>query len=235
MIFQKRNIATDSGGATWDMDPKTIPAQLEKIKKNQADLARYLGWKESAVSKLVNGKRSLKTHEADRILQFLGAAGGTYAKPSNMDVRRVDTPPAIPTRYEMPMDVPILGTAWGGESGDFTMNGETGAFARRPPRYEGRADIFALYVQGNSMEPRYFAGELILVEKRRPPQNGDNVVVELHAGPDGTSEAYLKVLVARTPTKIRLRQYNPPKEIEIDWTKVSQVLRVLTTADLVAI
>ena len=235
MIFQKGNIPTDNGGATWDMDPKDLKALLEKAGKNQADLARYLGWKESAVSKLATGKRALKTHEADKILRFLGSAGGTYAIASNMDVRRVDTQPMIPTRYEMPMDVPILGTAWGGESGDFTMNGETGAFARRPPRYEGRADVFALYVQGSSMEPRFFTGELILVEKRRPPQNGDHVVVELHPGPDGTCEAFLKVLVARTPTKIRLRQYNPPKEIEIELAKVGQVLRVLTTVDLLGI
>lgn len=85
------------------------------------------------------------------------------------------------------------------------------------------------------MEPRFFAGELILVEKRRPPQNGDHVVVELHSGRDGTREAYLKVLVARTPTKLKLRQYTPPKEIEIDLAKVGQVLRVLTTVDLLGI
>lgn len=85
------------------------------------------------------------------------------------------------------------------------------------------------------MEPRYYSGELIVVEKRRPPQNGDHVVVELLPDRDGTSEAYLKVLVARTPTKLKLRQYSPPKEIEIELAKVGQVLRVLTTVDLLGI
>ena len=235
MIFQKGNIPSDFGGATWGMDAKTIKDMLEKAGKNQADLARHMGWKESTVSKLVNGGRRLKVEEADKIGKFLGIKAPSYVETSIPDVRQLDTSPAIPSRSAMPMDVPILGTAWGGESGDFTMNGETGAFARRPPRYEGRGDIFALYVQGSSMEPRYFAGELILVEKRRPPQNGDHVVVELHAGPDGTREAYLKVLVARTPTKLRLRQYSPAKEIEIDLVKVGQVLRVLSTIDLLGI
>jgi len=82
------------------------------------------------------------------------------------------------------------------------------------------------------MEPRYYAGELVVVEKRRPPHNGDHVVVELLPLPDGTREAYLKVLVGRTASKIRLAQYNPSKIIEIDLAKVGQVLRVLTTTDL---
>ena len=115
------------------------------------------------------------------------------------------------------------------------MNGETGEFMRRPPRFGGRSDLFALYVQGNSMEPRYLPGELIYVEQRRPPQNGDHVVVELLPAEDGTREAYLKLLLGVTPTKVRLQQYNPAKVIEIDRKRVGQVLRVLTTMDLLGI
>jgi len=219
-----------------DMEKKEIAALLNRERLTRTALAEHLGVTPSAVTKMLNTRRPLRHDEIVKIREFLRKNGvAPSADTSTQDVRRVDTPPVIPSRSAMPMDVPILGTAWGGESGDFTMNGETGAFARRPPRYEGRADVFALYVQGNSMEPRYFAGELILVEKRRPPQNGDNVVVELHPSPDGTCEAFLKVLVARTPTKLRLRQYNPAKEIEIDLTKVGQVLRVLNTVDLLGI
>jgi phage repressor protein C with HTH and peptisase S24 domain len=130
------------------------------------------------------------------------------------------------------MDVPLLGTAWGGESGDFTMNGETGDYMRRPPRYAGRADLLALFVQGESMQPRYFSGELIYVEKQRPPQNGDHVVVELLPDEGGVCEAYLKQLVGITPTKIRLQQYNPAKIIEIERRKIGQILRVLSMMDL---
>lgn len=132
----------------------------------------------------------------------------------------------------MPRDVPLLGTVWGGESGDFSMNGETGDYMRRPPRYAGRADLFALFVQGESMQPRYFSGELIYVEKQRPPQNGDHVVVELLPDESGVCEAYLKQLVAITPTKIRLQQYNPTKTIEIERRRISQILRVLSMMDL---
>lgn len=235
MIFQRGNSTGADGGATWDMDKKTIKSLLEKAGKTQADLARYMGWSDATVSKLLNGPRHLKASEADRIRQFLRLPDPNSANSSIMDVRRVDTTPEFPSRLQMPRDVPILGTAWGGESGDFTMNGETGDFARRPPRYTGRADVFALYVQGSSMEPRYFTGELILVEKQRPAQNGDHVVVELLPREDGVCEAYLKVLVARSGSKVRLQQYNPPKIIEIDLAKVGQILRVLSTVDLLGI
>jgi hypothetical protein len=85
------------------------------------------------------------------------------------------------------------------------------------------------------MEPRYLSGELIYVEKTRPPQNGDHVVVELLPDENGTREAYLKLLMGITPTKVRLQQYNPTKAIEIDRRRVGQVLRVLTTMDLLGI
>lgn len=217
------------------MDKKTIKALLEKTGKSQADLGRHLGLSDSVMSKLLNGTRRLRADEAEKITRFFSEPGPSYEKRPVSDVRPVDTPVAITPRSMMPRDVPILGTAWGGESGDFTMNGETGGYALRPERYEGRKDIFALYVQGTSMEPRYYAGELIVVEKRRPPQNGDHVVVELLPTEDGTREAYLKVLIARTGLKIRLAQYNPAKEIEIDLAKVGQVLRVLTTMDLLGV
>ncbi len=82
------------------------------------------------------------------------------------------------------------------------------------------------------MQPRYFSGELIYVEKQRPPQNGDHVVVELLPDEGGVCEAYLKQLVGITPTKIRLQQYNPAKIIEIERRKIGQILRVLSMMDL---
>lgn len=232
MIFQKGNVTFATDWATWGMDKKAIKLLLDQAGKTQAELGRHLGMSDSTVSKLLNGPRHLKAAEAEKIRRWLNQPPTPDENITAPNVRRVDTPAAIPSRSTRPKDVPILGTAWGGESGDFTMNGETAGYALRPERYEGREDIFALYVQGTSMEPRYYAGELIVVEKRRPPHNGDHVVVELLPRQDGTREAYLKVLVGRSPTKIKLAQYNPSKVIEIDLNKVGQVLRVLTTMDL---
>lgn len=224
------NFVGEDESATWGMDAKWIVAQLEKSGKSQADLARYLGLAPPQVNKIIKGRREIKSREADAIRQFFNVNAGSHTP--IVDVRRLDAPTEIPPRSLMPRDVPLLGTVWGGESGDFSMNGETGDYMRRPPRYAGRADLFALFVQGESMQPRYFSGELIYVEKQRPPQNGDHVVVELLPDEGGVCEAYLKQLVAITPTKIRLQQYNPTKTIEIERRRISQILRVLSMMDL---
>jgi len=211
------------------MDPKWIAQKLIERGKTQAELAAHLKLAPPQLSKIIHKKRGISDAEGVAIRQFLGV--NTPVE----EVRPFDTSAKFPARSDMARDVPVLGTAWGGDTGDFTMNGETGEYMRRPPRFNGRADLFALYVQGNSMEPRYLSGELIYVEKTRPPQNGDHVVVELLPDENGTREAYLKLLMGITPTKVRLQQYNPTKAIEIDRRRVGQVLRVLTTMDLLGI
>lgn len=82
------------------------------------------------------------------------------------------------------------------------------------------------------MEPRYKQGELIYLEKARPPQIGDYVVVEMKPGPEGEQPAYLKQLVGRSGAKLKLRQHNPDKIIELDINKVLQVIRVMTLQDM---
>lgn len=144
-------------------------------------------------------------------------------------------PATLPAKAEMALDVPLLGTAYGGDSGDFIMDTGDGGYVRRPPGAAGRHDVFALFVRGESMSPRYLPGELVYLEKRRAPQNGDHVVVELRPGPDGVQEAYLKRLVAITPTKVRMEQYNPLRQIEVDRRKVLQILRVMTLTDLMGV
>lgn len=228
--YPSGNLVRETESATCGMTPEWIIDQLAQSGKSQADLARHLGMAPPQINKIIKGKRGIKSAEADAIRQFFGI--NPHAQVPVMDVRRVDAPPEFPTRSSMPRDVPLLGTVWGGDSGDFTMNGETVDYMRRPPRYAGRADLFSLFVQGESMNPRYFSGELIYVERQRPPQNGDHVVVELHPDESGVCEAYLKQLVAITPTKVRLQQYNPTKIIEIDRKRISQILRVLSMLDL---
>jgi phage repressor protein C with HTH and peptisase S24 domain len=136
----------------------------------------------------------------------------------------------------MPDDLPVYGTALGGSSGgaEFLMNGDAGLYVGRPDKLTGRNDVFALYVQGDSMEPRFFEGELIICETRRPPSVGDFVVVEMKETVDGYRVAYLKRMAGRSGGKLRLEQYKPAKEIELDLDDVHQVVRVLTTHDLVS-
>ncbi|MDX6806338.1 helix-turn-helix domain-containing protein [Terrihabitans rhizophilus] len=136
----------------------------------------------------------------------------------------------------MPRDVPVLGTASGGTSGDFLMNGDTIDFVRRPPGAATLKGTFALYVTGASMYPRFDEGQLVYVSSARPPAIGDDVIVELHPEHDGEAgRGFIKRLKKRTPTKVVVEQFNPATEIEFDADEVKQILRIIPWTELLVV
>jgi phage repressor protein C with HTH and peptisase S24 domain len=217
-----------------------IAQELKRIGAKQADLARHLGVSESVMSKMIHTSRILGAEEERKIRDFVVAndhsTGTRYAPPhSTSSVRRSASRPNVQESHAMPDDLPVFGTAVGGSTGgsEFIMNGQIGLHVRRPEKLSGRDDVFALFVQGDSMEPRYSAGELIICETRRPPQIGDYVVVEMKETADGLRIAYLKRLAGRSGRRLKLTQYNPEKTIELDQDEVHQIVRVMSTLDLV--
>ena len=66
-----------------------------------------------------------------------------------------DTLLTLPQRAEMQYTLPV--------------------YVRRPNKLIGRDDCFGLYAQGESMMPRYMAGELIVCETKRPFQIGERL------------------------------------------------------------
>lgn len=139
-------------------------------------------------------------------------------------------PISVPTLDSMPRDVPVLGTATGG-NGQVVMRGEAIDYVRRPPSLNGRTDIFALYVEDVSMQPAFNPGDLVLVEKRRP-RVGDHAIIEFQDGPRDEVRVIIKRLSAVTGTVLKLEQYNPAKVIEVKMQNVITMQRVMTLADL---
>lgn len=113
-------------------------------------------------------------------------------------------------------DLPVRGHAVGGQDGWFALNGDVLNMVGRPPALQGVREGFAVYVQGTSMEPRYFEGEIVYVDPTRPARKGAHVVVELHHPDRDTPIAVIKRLVAKTPSKVVLAQYNPRRD-DIDY------------------
>lgn len=147
--------------------------------------------------------------------------------------------PRVPARQEMPKDVPVFGTVSGGDGGalfDFELNGEIVDFVRRPPRLIGRTDVFAAYLRGESVSPWREPGQLIYFERAKAPRVMDYVLVEMkpHDG-ESVRPALVKRLLGVTPTKIKLRQYNPPKDFEIDRRRVLQIVRAMDWDELMGV
>lgn len=142
----------------------------------------------------------------------------------------------LPAPAGLPRNVPLRGTAACGEAGDFEFNGEIVDYVRRPPGIAAARNVFAVYVTGDSMAPRFEAGELVFVHPDKPPVTGCDVLVELHGHDGQPGPCYIKRLLRRTPTKLVLRQFNPPRDdIELPLAKVRVIYRILTPSELLGV
>jgi len=205
------------------MDPEDVKKGLARSGKTQHGLAKALGVDDAAITRMLQGKREIKARELPTIRNYLEMPEEKHSK--------------LGASGAWARDVPVLGTAVGGSAGDFMLNtGDVVDYARRPPTVARSSKVFVLYVQGSSMSRWREPGSMVYVDPARPPKPGDRVVVELHPENDGEpSPAFLKELVSRTATKVRLKQYNPEQSFDLTLSKVKKLHRVIEWEELLAV
>ena len=232
---------------------KAIRAAREARGWSQPELGKRMGVTKSAVNQWESGKNMPDPRKIPDLVKVLALdprlfvgqdmqiddvpyrdVSDTLQSGGAPDSAPPEAPPAPYNRGDMPRDVPVLGVTVGGDGGaDFSMNGETIDHVRRPPRILGRRDVFALYVQNDSMSPWRESGGIVYVEAARPPQIGDYVVVELTPLKDSDGRpALLKRLVGLSGSKVKLHQFNPPRTFEIERRKVHRLYRVMDWSEL---
>lgn len=64
-------------GFSYMLSPATLKAALDVEGRSQAALARFLGVEQSAVNRMVNGKREIKARELHAIQRYLAGTPGT--------------------------------------------------------------------------------------------------------------------------------------------------------------
>ncbi len=142
----------------------------------------------------------------------------------------------VPAPAALPLDVAVFGVAAGGRDGDFSFNGTVIDYVRRPPGIADARTIFAIYIVGESMVPRYGNGDLVFVHKGRPARLGDDVLIELVGEGDMPGPCFVKRLLRRTASRVVLRQFNPPRDdIVIEAERIRRIYRILTTAELLGV
>ena len=106
--------------------------------------------------------------------------------------------------------IPIRSAArGGGEQEMFLGDGPIG-YTPRPTNLAGVRGAYAIYMIGDSMEPRYEQGWLLHVNPFKPPTRGRDIVVYK------TDDAVLiKQFVRWDSDALVLRQLNPPIELRI--------------------
>lgn len=160
---------------------------------------------------------------------------------SIQDVRR-DWIPEKPTE----LGIPLVGT---GDCAELAVIDESGEeieverssfdpeyhvrYIKRPAVLAGDRKAYAIYFHGSSMEPRFFAGEIGIVQPDRHAGPGDFVLVQLN---DGTEDAVVSVLVKKlvrqTTQYVELEQYNPPTVFRLPRRQVSHLHRIMMPNEL---
>lgn len=143
-------------------------------------------------------------------------------------------------------DLPVVGTAQGGTVIIKSMSGndteieqtlfEPGHVIRyiaRPKALLGAREAYAIYVEGESMYPRFGPGEMAVVDPRIPPKIGDDVIIQLSEnGGDEITAILIKRLVRRSASFIELEQFNPAAIFRVDADRIKRLHRICPAGDL---
>ena len=156
---------------------------------------------------------------ASEILALAGIATKPYE-----GTQKLQTHPLGPRSSRK--DLPILGAAMGGGSGYFFNDGIAKDFALRPPTLTGVANGFAVYVYGDSMEPRYLKGEIVHVNPNRPLTTGCFVVVELADG-----RGMIKQFIKQDDKRVVLHQLKPEQQLVIPRAEIARICRIVGSAE----
>lgn len=139
-----------------------------------------------------------------------------------------------PDVVESPM-VPIMGTAAGSivsrNIAGMLIEGPVG-YVECPPALRTVRDAYAIYVSGDSMSPQHLHGELRFVHPHKPASPGDTVIVQTRRTAHDPGQAYIKRLVQRTGTAVRLQQLNPAATIDIPAEHIEKIHRVLSQNEM---
>ena len=112
------------------------------------------------------------------------------------------------------------------------MNGQIVDTIPTIPSLEGVPGAYAVYVSGDSMEPRYMAGEALYVHPNRPVRRGDYVVIQIRNAVGEPPLGFVKRYVTKTPTVLIVSQFNPAGEIEFPIASVVSVHRVVGSCEV---
>ena len=122
--------------------------------------------------------------------------------------------------------IPLLGFAQAGSKGFFDEDGYPKGDAwdeiKFPENDRGEGS-YGLEISGDSMEPLYRKGDVLVVSRDVAIRRGDRVVVRTRKG-----EVMAKELIRKTPAKVELKSLNPDHDnISLTANDVSWMARIL--------
>jgi phage repressor protein C with HTH and peptisase S24 domain len=213
--------------------------RLKQIRRRPIDLAKHLDIAPPRVYELLSGKRKIQNDEMEPTAEFLEwplqvITDLVSGKPPEEVVPLAGSAASV---AELPRNIPIRAAApLGNEREKFILGTTIVDHARRFPRLTGRTDVFGVLIQTDEMSPWRELGQLVMFEQNRPPREGDYVVIELnrlHNGPPAGFEAMIRLITRLNAKTVKVKQYNPLKEIDVLRTTIKRMYRVLPWEELI--
>jgi phage repressor protein C with HTH and peptisase S24 domain len=167
---------------------------------------------------------SIPREEMRRLV--LSASRGAQKQRNSRDPELEDRPTARlrgPAEFA-PRQIPVYGQAVGGAMGEYIFNGEAVDWKPCPPSLASVSNAYAVFVDGESMVPRYDPRDTVWVHPSRPAKPGEDVIVQIRAKNEGDPpHGFIKKFDGWAGNKLRLSQFNPPKAITFDRDEVVSV------------
>jgi hypothetical protein len=242
--------------------PTTAEILLDRVDRRLADLGKSRYWlsmqitggKHQGIFRDIQRRGSVPG--AERLASIAERLGTTtdylLGKVENPEqVRSEISVRELPAAWHgTPADsIPVLGT---GYCEDLIVHGDDGQdvsverlmletdhvvrMIERPKALWAAKDAYAIYYHGSSMEPRFYQGELGIVDPRRPPSPGDFVVVQLN---DGESDTVITVLVKQLERiaggYVYLSQFKPAGTFRIERARVTRMHRICSPNELIGL
>lgn len=123
-------------------------------------------------------------------------------------------------------DLPVYAAAQGGAGGSMVISSDPIQWVNRPEPLAAVPTGYGVYVVGDSMNPAYEQGDIVLVHPGLPPRRDTDVILVRHE-PDGTRHALIKRLTGWSDSHWRIRQYNPRMEMErprSEWVEIQAIV-----------
>lgn len=197
-------------------------------------LARAVGTTAAQISKLEKGERRLTVDWIARLAPPLGIdmadllSGPTPPSPSH-SLPVGDLLPggdaalaSLPAAGDPRDFIPVRSAGRGGTEQEMFLEDGPIDYVRRPPSLAQVRDAYAIYVVGDSMQPRFRPGQILHINPFKPPQPGSGVVVTKTSG-----AVLIKEYVRHDGHGLHVRQYNPAETLLYPAAEIAAVHTVV--------
>jgi phage repressor protein C with HTH and peptisase S24 domain len=197
------------------MRKNRIKILLAEHEISAKDLAEQIGRQAQTLRRYVRHESEPRLEVAEAIAEALGCSVDEV-----LGVEDISAPK--PPKHRM---LPVYGAAQGGVGFDITDVRESIDSIEAPPYLQNSVDAYAVYVAGNSMSPRFNAGEVVFVHPGKPFKANDSVIVQFVN--DKADHAIIKTYKKMDEKKIFLSQFNPVKTITFQRSQVKCIHKII--------